>query len=75
MGTNSEYVRISDAADLLGVTRFRVSKLVRDGVLAAYTSPLDRRSRLVRRADVEALRNRVEPVVIPPGKALPVAAA
>jgi hypothetical protein len=39
----------------LGISKPKMAQLIRDGVLATVTSPLDRRVKLVRVADVEAL--------------------
>ena len=60
-----DYLTMQEAAEVLGVTRFTISRLVRDGVLASYVSPLNRRQKLVKRADVEALR---EPVPVEPAR-------
>lgn len=57
-----DLITLTEAAELLGVSRFKMSRLVREGVLQAYTSVLDRRQRLVRQADVNALRNEVVPL-------------
>jgi excisionase family DNA binding protein len=54
-----QYLTMQEAADELGVTRFTISRLVRSGTLASYASPLNRRQKLVKREDLEALR---EPV-------------
>ena len=59
---------LTEAAEALGVSRFKVSRLVRDGLLQAFVSPLDRRQRLVRRGDVEELKQAVVPVEEDPGK-------
>ena len=50
---------LTEAAELLGVSRFKISRLIRDGELRAFVSPLDRRQRLVRRSDVEALKQQL----------------
>lgn len=56
---------VTQAAKLLGVTRGRVLEMIKTEQLAVKTSPLDRRLKLVRRQDVEALR-RLDPVEPPP---------
>ncbi len=53
---DSEYLGLREAADLLGVSRFTIWRLIRDGDLDAYQSQVDRRQKLVKRADVEALK-------------------
>lgn len=72
--TGEQALTLSQAAEFLGVSRFKVSRLVRDGMLPVFMSPLDRRQRFVRRADVEALKDQLLPVEIEQGKA-PAAAA
>jgi excisionase family DNA binding protein len=63
-----EFMTLTAAAEALGVSRFKVSRLIRDGELQAFVSPLDRRQRLVRRSDVEALKQQFVPVEIETGK-------
>ncbi len=41
---------------MLGVSHAKIWKLVRDGVLAAESTPLDTHEKLVRVADLEALK-------------------
>jgi len=53
---DDEYLTVQEAADNLGVSRFTVWRLIRDEELTAYQSSVDRRRKLVRRADVEALK-------------------
>ncbi len=64
-----DLITLTEAAEQLGVSRFKISRLVRDGALQAYTSVLDKRQRLVRQADVDALRNEVVPVEADQSKA------
>jgi excisionase family DNA binding protein len=63
-----DLMTLTEAAEALGVSRFKVSRLIRDGTLQAFVSPLDRRQRLVRRSDVEALRDELVPVEVDAGK-------
>ncbi len=63
-----EFLTLTAAAELIDVSRFKISRLIRDGDLQAFVSPLDRRQRLVRRRDVEALKQQLVPVEIEPGK-------
>lgn len=51
----SEYVTVQEAAERLGVTRFVMSRLIRDEGLKVYGLPADKRVKLVRIADVDAL--------------------
>ena len=64
---------LADAAEELGVSRFKVSRLIRDGDLRAFVSPLNRKQKLVRRSDLAVLKEPV-PVGVEPKKAAPVAA-
>lgn len=45
-----------EAQDILGVSKFTMWRLVKDGKLTAYQSEVDRREKLIRRADLAALR-------------------
>jgi len=64
---SDEYLSLHEAADLMRVSRFKLWRLVRDGKLAAHQSERDRREKLVRRADVEAIM-RPRPLPIAPAK-------
>ena len=59
-----DLVSLKDAANILGVSKFKLSRLIRDGLLPTYGSPLDRREKLVRRQDLDILR---QPVLLDPG--------
>ena len=58
MGEETEYVTIAEARAILGVSKPRMAELLREGALIAEENPLDKRSKLVKRADVEALARR-----------------
>lgn len=49
-----EYVTLQEAATLLGVSRFQVSRLITRLQLPVYERPADRRIKLLRKRDVEA---------------------
>jgi len=68
---SDEYLSLHEAADLMRVSRFKLWRLVRDGKLAAHQSERDRREKLVRRADVEAI---MRPRPLPPVSAKKAAA-
>lgn len=57
-----EYVTMGEAQELLGVSRFKLWQLVKEGVLPTFTSPLDRRQKLIRRDDLDRLRQPVPSV-------------
>ncbi len=50
-----EFLQMGEAAELIGVSRFKISRWVKDGALAVYRSKADMRMKLVRREDVLAL--------------------
>ncbi len=52
---SGEYLSLKAAAELMGVSRYTVWRLVKDGKLDVYESDRDRREKLVRRSDVEAI--------------------
>ena len=64
----SEYVTIAEARDLLRVSRSTMTSIVKRGQLATIDNPLDRRSRLIARAEVEALKRRSRPAPTPKGR-------
>ena len=53
--TQSEYISVAEARELLGVSKTRIAEMVRKGELVWEPNPVDRRGKLLRRADVEAL--------------------
>lgn len=55
MANADEFITMQDAARLLGIGRMTLWRRVREGALPVYRSDRDRRKRLVKRADVEAL--------------------
>lgn len=57
--SESEYMTVAEARDHLGVSRRKIAQLVESGTLPAEENPLDARSKIVRRADVEALKRKV----------------
>jgi excisionase family DNA binding protein len=61
MGEQDEYVSMGEARELLGVSNFTIWRMVREGRLSAYQSETDRRKKLIRRADLDAIRA-VKPV-------------
>jgi excisionase family DNA binding protein len=47
---------LGEAAEFLGVSRKKMWSLVRDKLILAHTSPLDRRKKLFKKSDLEELR-------------------
>jgi len=55
-----EFVTVAEARALLGVTKYKMTDLINRGVLKTFDNEADRRSRLIRRADVEALKPNIK---------------
>lgn len=51
----SEYLTVTEARTLLKVTPRKMADIIKRGMLAWEPNPFDRRGKLIRRADVEAL--------------------
>ena len=51
-----DYLTLTQAARLLGVSRWTLYRRIDEGALTVYASPSNRRVRLVKRSDVERLR-------------------
>jgi excisionase family DNA binding protein len=64
-----DYLTLTEAARLLGVSRWTVYRRIDEGALTAYQSPSNRRVRLVKRTEVEQLCTPVPatPVAQPEG--------
>jgi hypothetical protein len=56
MNTPSDLITANEARALLGVSRMKIANLLKEGVLKTYQNPLDRREKLVSRAEVLELR-------------------
>ena len=51
-----EYLSINEAKEYLGISRTALWRLLKKGILATFSDPLDRRKRLIRRDDLDKLR-------------------
>jgi excisionase family DNA binding protein len=51
-----DYLTLTDAATYLGVSRQTLWRRIRDGALPVYSSEVNRRERLVKRADLDRIR-------------------
>jgi excisionase family DNA binding protein len=47
---------LGEAAEFLGISRKKMWSLVRDKLISAHISPLDRRKKLFRKSDLEKLK-------------------
>lgn len=62
---DEEFMTIAEARDFLGIGNKKMAQLLKDGELAAVPDPLDKRSKLVKRSDVEALKARSAKKLLP----------
>ena len=51
-----DLITVKEARELLRANAMKMAQLIRDGYLRYYTTPMDRRLKLVSRADVERLK-------------------
>jgi hypothetical protein len=56
----ADLITLTVARSLLGVSRTKIWRLVREGTLMVYSNPLDKREKLVKRSQVEALLTNAE---------------
>ena len=52
---NNDLMITTDARKLLGVSTVKMTQLIKEGYFTIHTDPLDRRIKLISRAEVEAL--------------------
>lgn len=57
----SEYITVAEARDILGVSDPKIARIIREGKLAAEENPVDKRSKIIRRAEVLALATKIPP--------------
>jgi hypothetical protein len=55
----SKYVSVAEAREMLGVSEPRIAKMLKDGVLKWEKNPVDQRGKIILRADVEKLAEKV----------------
>ncbi|HEV8634551.1 MAG TPA: helix-turn-helix domain-containing protein [Chloroflexota bacterium] len=53
---DQEYLPLNRAAQYLGVSRVKLSQLVREGTIPYVTTPLDKRVKLFERRALDALK-------------------
>jgi predicted DNA-binding transcriptional regulator AlpA len=54
----TDLIRVAEARKLLGVSRIKIAELIREGHIRHFPYPIDKRVKLVSRAEVLALRVR-----------------
>jgi len=52
-----ELISVTEARELLGVSHTKLWQFMKDGTLTVYTSPLDKRKKLVSKAEVLSLKD------------------
>lgn len=62
-----EFVTMTEAAELLGISKATMWRRVKAGEIEVYESQVDRRRKLIRKSDIKALQS---PVHLPRGKEL-----
>lgn len=55
MNIPQDLIKVIEAQHILGVSHKKMTQLLRDGVLRHFPNPLDRRQKLVSKADVLGL--------------------
>jgi helix-turn-helix protein len=65
--TESVYVSVGEARQMLGVSDPVIARMLRDGTLAWEVNPMDHRGKIIKRADVLALVAK-RPAKMPPRK-------
>lgn len=50
-----DLIKVTTARKLLGVSPMKMAQLIKDGFLHTFDNPLDRRVKLVSRAEVDSL--------------------
>jgi excisionase family DNA binding protein len=77
MRTGVEYLTVIAAAKYLGVSRDKLSRMIRDRQLEVVENPLDGRQRLIARSELDALKpsgriitdpQQLQPVASAPGR-------
>lgn len=68
--TGREYISISDAASLMGVSRWTIYRNVVKGIIPAKR--LSRRTTLIRKKDIDALFDKIEPYEVTTGERKPI---
>ncbi len=52
----NDLISVSEARKILGVSRFKIAELIKRELLRSFENPLDRRVKLVSRAELLALK-------------------
>lgn len=52
----NDLISVSEARKILGVSRFKIAELIKRELLRSYENPLNRRVKLISRAELLALK-------------------
>jgi Helix-turn-helix domain len=52
----NDLIAVAEAQRLLGVSHAKIAQLIKTGLIRHFSNPLDRRVKLVSKAEVEALK-------------------
>jgi len=52
---SEDFVTMREAQEILGVSNFTIWQMVKDGRLPTFRSEVDRRKKLIRRSDLDAM--------------------
>ena len=52
----TDLIKVAEARKLLGVSRIKIAELIRDGYIRHFPYPLDKRVKLVSKAELLALK-------------------
>lgn len=55
MSEDDEYISVAQAREILGVSEPKMAQLLKSGQLASEPNPVDRRGKILKRSEVEAL--------------------
>ena len=56
---HDEYMSLTEAQLFLGISKIKTTKLVKEVGLELYSDPLDKRKKMLKKSEIEALRNPV----------------
>ena len=54
MTDQEDYITSTEARELLGVSKGKMTAMIRNGEIPVYPDPVDKRVKLIKRADVDA---------------------
>lgn len=58
-----EYMTVREAREMMGITEFKMTALIKNGEFTVYPTLRDKRVRLIKRSDVEAWIAKAGPAI------------